>query len=65
MCIFCKNWLENDVLVGYRDFELNEVDLDYSILSNSQKFRKKQPDFMLDAINKAYSKFSKVLSNLT
>ncbi len=28
ICIFCKNWLENDVLVGYRDIDLNEVDLD-------------------------------------
>ena len=28
ICIFCKNWLENDVLVGYRDIEVSEVDLD-------------------------------------
>ncbi len=28
VCIFCKNWLENDVLVGYRDIDLKEVDLD-------------------------------------
>ncbi len=28
ICIFCKNWLENDVLVGYRDIEFKEVDLD-------------------------------------
>ena len=28
ICIYCKNWLENDVLVGYRDIELKEVDLD-------------------------------------
>ena len=28
MCIFCKNWLENDVLVGYRDIEPKEVNLD-------------------------------------
>jgi hypothetical protein len=28
ICIFCKNWLENDVLVGYRDIESKEVDLD-------------------------------------
>ena len=27
MCIFCKNWLENDVLVGYRDIDSKEVDL--------------------------------------
>ena len=28
MCTYCKNWLENDVLVGYRDIESKEVDLD-------------------------------------
>ncbi len=28
ICIFCKNWLENDVLVGYRDIESKEVNLD-------------------------------------
>ena len=28
ICIFCKNWLENDVLVGYRDIDLTEIDLD-------------------------------------
>ena len=28
MCIFCKNWLENDVLVGYRNIDPKEIDLD-------------------------------------
>ncbi len=28
ICIFCKNWLESDVLVGYRDIDLKDVDLD-------------------------------------
>ena len=28
ICIFCKNWLENDVLVGYRDIDMQEIDLD-------------------------------------
>ena len=28
ICIFCKNWLENDVLVGYRDIDSKGVDLD-------------------------------------
>ena len=28
ICIFCKNWLENDVLVGYRDINSKEIDLD-------------------------------------
>ncbi len=27
ICIYCKNWLENDVLVGYRDIDLKEIDL--------------------------------------
>ena len=27
ICIYCKNWLENDVLVGYRDIDLKEADL--------------------------------------
>ena len=28
ICIFCKNWLENDVLVGYRDIDSKDVNLD-------------------------------------
>ena len=28
ICIYCKNWLENDVLIGYRDIDLKDVDLD-------------------------------------
>ena len=28
ICIFCKNWLETDVLVGYRDIDMQEIDLD-------------------------------------
>ncbi len=28
ICIFCKNWLEKDVLVGYRDIDMQEIDLD-------------------------------------
>ena len=28
LCIYCKNWLENDVLVGYRDIDTKEIDLD-------------------------------------
>ena len=27
ICIFCKNWLENDVLLGYRDIDSKEIDL--------------------------------------
>ena len=28
ICLFCKNWLENEVLVGYRDIDIKEIDLD-------------------------------------
>jgi len=28
LCSYCKNWLENDVLTGYRDIEIDTVDLD-------------------------------------
>ncbi len=28
ICVFCKNWLKNDVLVGYRDLDSKEIDLD-------------------------------------
>tara|TARA_Y100001978_G_scaffold116238_1_gene103670 strand:+ start:21 stop:2135 length:2115 start_codon:yes stop_codon:yes gene_type:complete len=28
ICLYCKNWLENDVLKGYRDIEVETVDLD-------------------------------------
>ena len=28
ICIFCKNWLENDVLVGFRDINSKDIDLD-------------------------------------
>jgi len=28
ICIYCKNWLENDVLVGFRDINSEEVNLD-------------------------------------
>ena len=28
ICIYCKNWLENDVLVGYRDINTKEINLD-------------------------------------
>ena len=28
ICLYCKNWLENDVLKGYLDIQIDEVDLD-------------------------------------
>ena len=56
--------VKKDVMSILDFLELKQVDLDYSILSNSRKFRQKQPDFVNEAINKAYSKFSKALTNL-
>ena len=52
-------------VISILDFlDLQQFDLDYSILSNSQKFKQKKDDLVLEAINKAYSQFSKVLTNL-
>jgi len=28
ICLYCRNWLENDVLKGYRDIQIDKVDLD-------------------------------------
>ena len=28
ICLYCKNWLENEVLKGYRDIQIDNVDLD-------------------------------------
>ncbi len=28
ICLYCKNWLENDVLKGFRDINVEKVDLD-------------------------------------
>ena len=28
ICLYCKNWLEQDVLKGYQDIQIDEVDLD-------------------------------------
>ncbi len=28
ICLYCKNWLENEVLKGYRDIRVDHVDLD-------------------------------------
>ena len=56
--------VRNNIMSILDFLELNQFDLDYSILSNSQKFRQKQTDFVLEAIDKAYSQFYKVLTSL-
>lgn len=46
ICLYCKNWLENEVLKGYRDIQIDEVDLDswfedLEIQEFIEKFEKK------------------------
>ncbi len=46
ICLYCKNWLENEVLKGYRDIQIDEVDLeswfeDSEIQEFIEKFEKK------------------------
>ncbi len=46
ICLYCKNWLENEVLKGYRDIQIDEVDLnswfeDSEIKIFIEKFEKK------------------------
>jgi len=79
LCIYCKNWLENDVLVGYRDIDINDVDLDSwfedrEIQEFLEKLEKKsympisKPNFKAFGQNKKdeFEKelFSKVQSNI-
>ncbi len=46
ICLYCKNWLDNEVLKGYRDIRIDEVDLeswfeDSEIQEFIEKFEKK------------------------
>ena len=46
ICLYCKNWLKNDVLKGYQDIQIDEVDLnawfgDREIQEFIDKFEKK------------------------
>ncbi len=46
ICLYCKNWLENEVLKGYRDIQIDEADLDSWFEDNEiqefiEKFEKK------------------------
>ncbi len=76
ICIFCKNWLENDVLVGYRDIDLKEVDLDSwfedrEIQEFIEKLEKKsnknviKSNFQNQTFNKEFSKKTTEESNTT
>ncbi len=56
ICIFCKNWLENDVLVGYRDIDSKEVDLD-------SWFEDKEIQEFIEKLEKKSNKIS-IRSNL-
>ena len=75
ICIFCKNWLENDVLVGYRDIELKEVDLDtwfedreiQEFIETLEKKSNKTPfksNIQNNQINKLFSKTEDFESSL-
>ena len=79
ICIYCKNWLLNDVLVGYRDIDVSNLDLDSwfedrEIQEFIEKLEKKsyipisKPNFKAFGQNKKdeFEKelFSKVQSNI-
>ena len=64
ICVFCKNWLENDVLVGYRDIDVGEVNLDSwfedrEIQEFIEKLEKKSNKTRLTSKFQAQSKFNK------
>ncbi len=56
ICIFCKNWLMNDVLVGYRDIDSKEVDLD-------AWFEDREIQEFIEKLEKKSNKIS-IMSNL-
>jgi len=80
ICIFCKNWLENDVLVGYRDIDSKEVDLDSwfedrEIQEFIEKFEKKSNKIVIksnlqnqqiqkDSLTKTTEDFDNLLGNI-
>jgi len=76
ICIFCKNWLEKDVLVGYRDIDSKEVDLetwfeDREIQEFIEKLDKKsfkstiKSNFQNQQLNKESSKNSQDFDSST
>ncbi len=65
ICLYCKNWLENEVLKGYRDIQIEEVHLDYwfndrKIQEFIEKFEKKSNyAFSADYIRKLSNNLKK------
>jgi len=66
ICLYCKNWLENEVLKGYRDIHIDAVDLDSwfedsEIQEFVEKFEKKS-NFALsgDYLRKLSYNFKKI-----
>jgi len=65
ICLYCKNWLENEVLKGYRDIQINEVNLnswfeDIQIQTFIEKFdRKSSYTFAGASIRKFSNNFKK------
>ena len=63
ICLFCRNWLENEVLKGYRNIQINEVDLDEWFENNEiQEFIEKEEKKLNNPISGAY--IQKISSNL-
>ena len=66
ICLYCKNWLENEVLKGYRDIQIEEVDLDTwfedrEIKEFIEKFEKKSINtFSGSYIKKFSNNFKKI-----
>ena len=66
ICLYCKNWLENEVLKGYRDIRIDEVDLDswfgdIEIQEFIEKFEKKLSNTFSGAyIKKLSNNFKKI-----
>ena len=66
ICLYCKNWLQNEVLKGYRDIQIDEVDLnswfeDKQIQEFLDKFEKKSSySFSGDYIKRLGSNFKKI-----
>jgi len=67
ICLYCKNWLENEVLKGYKDIQIDEVDLnswfgDIEIQEFIDKFQKKS-SYAFAGVN--IRKFGNNLKKLT
>tara|TARA_B100000212_G_scaffold342071_1_gene327451 strand:- start:1388 stop:3466 length:2079 start_codon:yes stop_codon:yes gene_type:complete len=63
ICLYCKNWLENEVLKGYRDIKIDQVNLDLWFDNKViQEFIEKQERKSTKALSGAY--MQKISNNL-